>query len=146
MALGINQELTTPITQPRESKVPAAHVMGTPWAPGPRYSSPVPGRPPGRCTDAPIRRALPEPQTQLNDQQRDATHCTRRRSAQPSSDSCCTTGHLRVHFRVLEVLRGLSDRRASRRNMRLTASMLLPFKSGRRSKISASSVLAALAL
>ena len=35
-------------------------------------------------------------------------------------------------------LRGLSDSRASRRNIRLTASMLLPFKSGRgRSKISA---------
>src|SRR6476469_1526615 len=49
-------------------------------------------------------------------------------------------------FVSLGVLRGLSDRRASRRTTPLTASMLLPFRSGRRSKISASSALATIAL
>ena len=51
-----------------------------------------------------------------------------------------------VHFCGFKVFWGLNDKRASRRNIRLTASMLLPFKSGRRSKISASSALAAFAL
>jgi hypothetical protein len=51
----------------------------------------------------------------------------------------------RVHFCVLKVFGVLSDSRASRRNTRLTASMLLPFKSGRRSKISASSAVATVA-